>query len=271
MVINKNIIILGANGTIGLFLAKKLSKNNNLFLFCRNKTKANTLKKKFINLDKVKINSFNTSSKKEINQSIKKNINILKNCDLFINATGDQGEIQNLFNLNYSNFEKTMFNNFTSNYLLIKNFYKITKKQLHLIFFSGGGSVSYRKNFASYSISKLALVKLVEIASKEAESRKFRLNIIAPGNIYSNMTKKILKKAKYIDIITRKEILKNRKNSEKNLLKIYELISFLHSTKGKKISGKLMSSKWDKFQKFNNNDVTKIINSNIFNISRKII
>ena len=124
MVIDKNIIIFGANGKIGSFLANKFKGKNNLYLYCRNKSKVNILKKKFLNQNNIRIKIFNISSVGEINKNFKKNLNIFKKCDLFINATGDQGKIENLYNINLASLNITMFNNFVSNFCIIKNFHK---------------------------------------------------------------------------------------------------------------------------------------------------
>ena len=98
-----------------------------------------------------------------------------------------------------------------------------------IILFSGGGSTSYRNNFSSYSLSKICLAKLTEILSNEIQNKKIRFNILAPGIIYSNMTKQIFKKK---NVVLKKEISKiknNIKYSEKNIIKIFETINFLNS------------------------------------------
>ena len=55
---------------------------------------------------------------------------------------------------------------------------------------------SLRKNFASYSISKIALVKLVEILSKEMNNKFIQINAISPGIIKSKMIDITLKNKK---------------------------------------------------------------------------
>ena len=138
-----------------------------------------------------------------------------------------------------------------------------------IILFSGGGSTSYRENFSSYSLTKVSLVKLTEIMSYEVKNKSIRFNILSPGIINSNMTKKILKQR---DKVSRDEINKINKNlkfSEINISKIYKTVNFLNSKKGNKISGKLISSTWDQVLSLKTNDIKNLIKSDIFTLRRK--
>ena len=110
-----------------------------------------------------------------------------------INCLGEQGEIKNFFKMNLKKFFKTLNINFLLNVYLLKYLYPIIKdrRNLLIIFFSGGGSLSFRENFSSYSISKTSLIKFTEIISKELKNNNIRANIISPGIIDSKMTKKI--------------------------------------------------------------------------------
>ena len=52
-----------------------------------------------------------------------------------------------------------------------------------------------RPNFSPYVLSKIALVKLVEILSLEFKNKNLRINAVSPGIIDSKMTKEILGKS----------------------------------------------------------------------------
>ncbi len=144
----------------------------------------------------------------------------------------------------------------------------INKKKLSIIFFSGGGVTSYRQNLSAYSISKLALVKLVEIAAKEMKEKLIQINAIAPGIINSKMTKIILKNRKLVSNEELKKIKHQRKLTNETLDKLYNLINFLTSSKGKMISGKLISSKWDGIEKWSMRKLNKLIKSDLYTIRR---
>ena len=268
------IIIFGASGSIGSYLAKEyISQNYEVLLFVKN------IKSKKKILDELK---FHSSSKKiTIDQlnikklfSIKKKLNkhksFIKNTNIIINATGSLGEIKNILKVNLKKFKNTMDINFFFNLLLLQNLSKFIKnnKNLLLIFFSGGGVTNYRKNFSSYSISKLALVKFVEIVSNELNNKNIRINAIAPGIIKSKMIDITMKNRK---LVSKKEIIKIEKEinySNDALKKLFKVINFLSSNKGKKITGKLISSKWDNIEIWSKKKIEKLNDKDLYFMRR---
>ena len=118
--------------------------------------------------------------------------------------------------------------NFFSNLILLQNLSKFIKnnKNLLIIFFSGGGVTSYRKNLGTYSISKLSLVKLVEIASNEINNKNVRINAIAPGIIQSKMTNTTMNNKKFVSKIEIKKIERDIKHSNDSLKKLFKVINF---------------------------------------------
>ena len=268
------VIIFGASGSIGSYLAKEyISQNNEVLLFVKN------IKSKKKILDELK---FHSSSKKiTIDQlnikklfSIKKKLNkhksFIKNTNIIINATGSLGEIKNILKVNLKKFKNTMDINFFFNLLLLQNLSKFIKnnKNLLLILFSGGGVTNYRKNFSSYSISKLALVKFVEIVSNELNNKNIRINAIAPGIIKSKMIDITMKNRK---LVSKKEIIKIEKEinySNDALKKLFKVINFLSSNKGKKITGKLISSKWDNIEIWSKKKIEKLNDKDLYFMRR---
>lgn len=268
------ITIIGSSGTIGSFLAHKYIQNgNNVNLSYRKKNQILRLKK-FIKYqkfkEKIKFFKFNISNEKSIIKSIKKNYDIFKLTDILIITVAEQGEIENFFDTNINKFKKTISINFMFYLLFFRNLKTILKKKnITIILFSGGGSTSYRRNFTSYSISKLCLVKLTEILSHELKNKKTTFNIIAPGIINSRMTKQILKNK---NKISKEELIKINENlqfTNENINKVYKTINFLNSKKGKLISGKFISSSWDKISDINQKNYLKLIKSDIYTLRRK--
>tara|TARA_Y100001958_G_C21180417_1_gene510399 strand:- start:303 stop:1118 length:816 start_codon:yes stop_codon:yes gene_type:complete len=267
------IIIFGATGTIGNFLSKRyLKENNELLLFVKDQKS----KKKLIKLlnlkksDNTIVDNLNIMKKNFIKKKIDKYSFFFKKSDLIINATGDLGEIKDISNLNFKKFEKTLNINFFSNLIILQKISKFKKrnKRLSIIFFSGGGVTSYRKNFSAYSISKLALVKLVEMASKEIKDKFIQINAISPGIIQSKMIEKTLKNRKLVAKEEIKKIKLQVSSSYKTLDKIYKVINFLITKKGRKISGKLISSKWDNVENWNRKKIEKLCKSELYSIRR---
>ena len=270
-----NIVIFGATGSIGYFILKKFYENNhNLLLFIKNNKKIKFLKKKFkpSNLQTIKFENLDILDKKSLKKKIDKNKNFIKKANLIINAIGDQGQIGNFFKLDLKKFDKTFKINFFSQIFLLRNMYKFIKKNKDtlIILFAGGGVTSARRNFSSYSLSKIASVKLSEILSQEFNNKNIRINSISPGVIDSKMTRSVLDKKKFLD---KKEIVKLKKgilDSKKSLNKVYNLINFLMSEKGKFVSGKIISSRWDAFENWKKKEIKKIKNTDIFTLRRNI-
>ena len=270
-----NVTILGASGEIGLSLAKKYLKNNdrvNLF-YRNNKNKTYLINK--LDFDKYKNNinliKLSTYNEKVFSNHIKKNKKIFNKTDLLILTVGEQGEISNFFGCNLNKFKQTFFVNFMIYVIFFKNIYSLLnkKKKLLIILFSGGGSTSYRRNFSSYSLSKICLVKLTEIISNEIKNKKIRFNILSPGIIDSKMTRKIINEKNKVSKNEILKIKKNIKNSERNITKIFKTINFLNSKKGRLISGKLISSAWDKISNLDSEKLNKLVNTDIYTLRRK--
>lgn len=268
------VVIFGASGTIGSYLAKKfISQNNELLLFVKNlKSKKKILDKlKLQNSSNIIIEQLDIKNFSSIHKKIKKHKLFINNTDIIINAAGSLGEIKNILKLDLKKIKNTMDINFYFNLVLLQNLSKLIKKnkKLLLIFFSGGGVTNYRKNFGSYSISKLSLVKFVEIASKEINSKNIRINAIAPGIIKSKMTDITIKNKKFVAKEEIEKIKKQIDYSNLALKKLFKVITFLNSDKGKKITGKLISSRWDNIENWNKKKLEKL-NKNDFYLMRRV-
>ena len=268
-----NVSIFGSTGSIGSYLAKKYSENsNNVNLFYRKRKSTLNLENfKYKNPGKINFIKYNSSNEKEISECVRKNKKDLIKTDILIITIAEQGQIENFFKNNLIKFKKTFFVNFFLYVYLIKNLIKYLKKnkKLLIIFFAGGGSTSYRKNFSSYSLSKISLVKFTEIISNEVNSKKIRINIISPGIIYSNLKKLVIKNKKKITKSELIKLKKNIKNTDKNLENIFKTINFLYSKTGEKITGKFISSAWDNIYKMKKKNIDKIILSDLYTLRRK--
>jgi short-subunit dehydrogenase len=267
------IIIFGASGSIGSYLVKEyMSQNSELLLFVKNlKSKKKIMNKlKFQSSSKIIVDQLNFTNFSSITKKINKHKSFVKNSDVIINATGSLGEIKNVLNINFKKFKNTMDINFFSNLILLQNLSKFIKnnKNLLIIFFSGGGVTSYRKNFGTYSISKLSLVKLIETVSNEINNKNVRINAIAPGIIQSKMIDITINNRKLVSKKEIKKIERDIKYSNDALKKLFKVINFLSSNKGKQITGKLISSKWDNIETWNKNKIKKLINKDLYNVRR---
>ena len=268
-----NIIIFGASGTVGNYILEKFYREkHNLLLFVKDKKKIVTIKKRYkpqLN-QKIFFEQLDVIKKSSIKKTFLKNKKFINKTNILINTVGEQGEIKNFFKMDFKKFLRTYEINFFSNIFLFKNLYPLIKnnKNLLILLFSGGGATNLRKNFSSYSLSKVALVKLVEILSVEFSNKNIRINAISPGIINSKITKIILKKNKYVSKNEINKIKEQISSSNKNLEKIYDLINFLYNKKGKNISGKMISSSWDNVISWSKSKIDKLVKTDLFTLRR---
>ena len=77
-----------------------------------------------------------------------------------------------------------------------------------------------------------------------------------------------IKNKKFLEKEEIKKIKQQRSSSDKTLIKLYDVINFLTSKKGKTISGKLISSKWDNIENWNKKRIMKLSVSELFLLRR---
>ena len=95
--------------------------------------------------------------------------------------------------LDEKNWIKLFRVNFLANINLINSIYNLKKKRDKLnkiIIFSGGGATNSFKEFPIYSVTKTAIVRMVENYSEIFSKKKISIFAVAPGAIKTKMLKK---------------------------------------------------------------------------------
>ncbi|MBF0361693.1 MAG: SDR family oxidoreductase [Oligoflexia bacterium] len=120
-----------------------------------------------------------------------------------INAAAIQKPIGRSWEVDSLLFKKNIEVNLLGNFYIVKeainNFKSENRnenKNGHIILFSGGGAVFARENFLGYSLSKTAVVRMVENVSeelREAGINNIFINAIAPGAVKTQMTEEVFK------------------------------------------------------------------------------
>ena len=228
---NKNILIIGSSGQIGISIAKKLaSENYNLGLHYNKNNKI--LNQEFFknkNVQYLKMNFYNKNSAINL---IKKFIKKFKRIDGLIIASGYIGW-KKIENLDVDDFKKTFLINSIIPFFLIYNSIKLMRPKSKIMVIS---SIS-AKYFGSdksldYSSSKNALEGIVMSLNKICLKKKISINIIRPGFIDNNLQKRGRSRreiSKRINAIPFKKAV--------NSLEIADLVSFLLSEKVSSITG----------------------------------
>ena len=101
--------------------------------------------------------------------------------------------------------------NFLANINLINALYDSKKKGDKLnkvIIFSGGGATNSFKEFPIYSITKTAIVRMVENYSEIFYKKKISIFAVAPGAVKTEMLKKVLKVTKVGTKSKMKDVIK---------------------------------------------------------------
>ena len=240
----KYIIISGSSSGLGKSLSENFIKDGHdtLLLYRKNIDKSYFLKFRkdkqkvfFFKLDLIKIKEI-----KKFILFVKKNF---QKANVLINSAADIGPIGLFHKNNFESWRNNVNINLINTAFLIKEIIPIfIKKKSSIINISGGGASKYREYFSAYSISKTAIVRLTENLSKEYADTNMNFFALAPGVMKTKMYFKTHLK-KYIKNYSKKISFTDPADS-------YELIKVLINEKSNKLSGKLFSVKWDKWQNF---------------------
>ncbi len=187
---NKNVLITGAEGSIGFEITSKfLIAGANCFCIDKNFKKLKKLKSKkefFSQITLLKINLEKKDSIQSFLKKIQKNLKI----NILINNAGYTSP-KNFLDYKLSEWEKTLRINLTAPFLLTQ---MISKN-----FMSSGGSVINITSLAAeqgfpdnvaYVASKGGLKQLTKAMAIDLAKKKIRVNSIGPGYVKTNMTKK---------------------------------------------------------------------------------
>jgi len=171
-----NILIFGANGSIGSFICNNFKENYNVIGTTTNTSKVNN---NIIFVDKDNLY----------------NLEKIENVDIIVWASGDNVN-DNILNYNESSFNNIFDANVTFimntlNHLL--NHSKINKGA-KLVIISSIWEEMTRENKLSYSVSKSALSGLVKNVSYDLSEHNILINNVLPGVIDNEMTRKTLNK-----------------------------------------------------------------------------
>ena len=216
----KNVLLTGANGSIGVFLKKELSKKHNIISIVRHKNKINNYQKKTFYCDLSKFNEVNSTMYK-----IKKKF---KKINLLILTTGLSKKI----NFKKNSWQKNLDSNLLSVVNIIECFQKLFFTKSNIIVFSSIAGISNIGAPIEYSVSKSALNFYCRLKAKELAKKNIRLNVISPGNIYqkNNLWGKKLKanKPKTLKYIKKVSPL-NKFCNPKSILSYIKFLDDKHS------------------------------------------
>ena len=183
----KNALITGATGGIGLAIVEVLSKKFNLILVARNEKKLDEISSK--NNSILKCMKCDLSDVNEIKVLTEKIIKDKINVDILVNNAGINND--SLFlRMNSDKWEDVIKTNLTSNFHLTNQISKLMIKQRWGRIINITSVVGHTGNLgqANYSASKAGIIGMSKSIALELAKRNITVNCISPGFIESNMT-----------------------------------------------------------------------------------
>jgi 3-oxoacyl-[acyl-carrier protein] reductase len=144
----------------------------------------------------------------------------------------------------------------------------LKQRRWKIVNFAGGGAVQPFPNFSAYAASKAGVVRLTENLAKEYQARNIQINAVSPGIIHTKLREDLLKAGvKKVGKEYFKNAVKIKKLGGDDPEKVADLVLFLSSPKNK-LTGKLISAKWDHWQKFNSGKINKLNKTSEYTLRR---
>ena len=236
----KKIVLLSISSDIAFEVANDLLKKK-FKIIGTYKTSSNKVSK--LKKDGVKLFKLDLSNKKNIDLVAKKiNYFTKKNWDYFISFAGQLNPIGKIIGTNSNNWERSIYVNSLGQLRLLSKILKRNAKR-RVLFFSGSGTNGPKNNYSAYTLSKILLIKFVELL--DSEEKKVIAGILGPGFIKT----KIHKNKK----------IKTSKNEINKIKKIVNFIYWFFSQPKNIVGGRNFSLVSDKLE---SKKIIKLLKSN---------
>ena len=260
----KIIIITGGAGGIGLATAVAFSKlkNTKLIIIDRNKKNIKLAQ------EKIECDTYIVDVTKNISQVIRKIYKKYHKIDILINCAGRLGPVGKFHTNNLEDWVLPLSVNLLGTVKTCHAVlpYMIKNRHGKIVNFSGGGALYPFPNFSAYSTSKAAVVRFTENLASEYKKNNIQVNAIAPGAINTKFLDDSLKAGvKSLGHTLYKKLLKQKRSGGDSVEMAAKLILFLVSTD---LTGKIISAKWDNWQKWTRNDIKRINKTTLYTLRR---
>jgi len=122
-------------------------------------------------------------------------------------------------------------------------------RRAKVVCFSGGGASQGRPFFSAYGCAKTAVVRLVETLAAETPDATLDINALAPGAIFTGMTREVLEAGpERCGVREHEAALKLSAAGQAPLEKALDCVEWLLSEKSDGLRGRLISAPWDPWQ-----------------------
>ena len=249
-------IITGANQGLGREISKiYVTSGANVMLCARN---YDLLKKVELELNpllgenqKIFIKKCDVTNENEVNALVHDTLDKLGGCQILVNNAGIYGPKGAIEDQDWDEWKKAIEINVFGSVLMCRALIPHFKRQNYgkIIQLSGGGATKPLPNLSVYATSKAAIVRFADTLAEEVRSFGIDVNAIAPGALNTNMLQEILdSEPGKVGEDFYKNALNQKNNGGIPLNKGAELALFLASSASDGITGKLISTLWDKWK-----------------------
>jgi len=178
---NKNVVLTGASGGLGIELAKSLYEDKaNLKMVVNNTSNTDSI------ISIGEIIRCDLSSSQAVNELI--GSSVFDDVDILINCAGSW-LLSSIENSSEENYDRLMNLNTKTPYLLAKACIPVMKNKAAGLIINIGSSSCYNGSDETgiYCVSKHALLGLSRSLSKELKKYKIRVMMFSPGSIRTKM------------------------------------------------------------------------------------
>lgn len=246
----KFVLITGASKGLGKLLAQYLAHlGYNLCLISRNEVLLRKLTAKLSSETGRQVIPIvcDLSDQKAVEKLIPSVKSSVPSLETLINNAAIHGPIGKVWENNWKLWQEVIQVNLLAPVFLCRACIPLMQeKGGSIINISGGGATSPRPNFSAYATAKAGLVRFSETLAAEVNHFGIRVNCISPGPMKTALLSEVVEQGenasgqKEFDLA--EEVLKN---GGTDMNRVADLIFFLISEQGSKVTGKLISAVWD--------------------------
>lgn len=226
---------------------------------------------------------YGTSRKFESNKISKLDLSQYQNVDAFTRKlsqykdwsllcffAGTMSPIGPFFSLSFEEWEKSFYINVFSQLKLLHSLwdYRSTHYETSVCFLAGGGTNSSFDNYSSYCLSKIILIKFVELLASENIDAKFF--IIGPGFMRTKIHDETIR-AGVAAGPNLEKTLRFMEEEGTSIENLYSHLKWCLSNSREAISGRNFSTVYDSWQSGNSLATALIKNPNSFKLRRQAI
>lgn len=265
--LNQVVLITGGGGGIGKAAALAFVKKGAKVVIAGRDEAKLKLSSKEIGADYFLVNVDDEVSAKNL---VKQTVDKYKSLDILVNCAGVYGPIGKFHTNDLKLWKEALNINLVGTVNMAHAALAIMSKQQagKIINLSGGGAVQPFENFSAYATSKAAVVRFTENLAKEYMQFNIQVNAVAPGAINTKFLDQVLEAGEEkVGAEFFKKSLEQQKTGGDDPNLAADLIVYL-AQPNCKLTGKLISAKWDPWQNWKSDDIAKINSKSEYTLRR---